>query len=387
MKENMIQKKILGFSILAAMITLIENFCVSFFSCWRLIYLHRVRKIAVPVLQDWEGKLIACIGLAAVLLVICGMAKRILFVLHGKTRKWYLALALPLLAITLVIYGANLGASKGILVRSGGNMGLYYDQLFSYGGICVLSALSMFAAGFYVFGMDQIYLEQKKSSQYHEQIAAYRMLEEQDGQTKRLRHDLKNHLAVLSGLAESGEWEKLKEYLKNMGEAAQMETGEEATGNQVVDILLNQKRKMAERKNAAWECDVKMPRECHIQEFDLCVLFGNILDNAVEACGRQQEDGTQSISKPFIQIRAGTVKKCFLLEVKNSADREGQYKTGAAERKNPKEYGIGLLNVRDVVHKYNGTMNIEIKEGIFVISVLIPLESNEGSVHDMKRVN
>lgn len=376
MKENMIQKKVLAFSILAAIVTLVENFCVSFFSCWRLIYLHRVRKIAVPVLEDREGKLIACIGLAAVLLVICGMAKKILSVLRGKTGKWYLALALPLLVITVVIHGANLGASKGILVRSGGNMGLYYDQLFSYGGICVLSALSMFAAGFYVFGMDQIYWEQKKISQYHGQIAAYRLMEEQEGQTKRLRHDLKNHLTVLSGLAENEEWEKLKGYLKNMREAAQMEAGEEATGNRVVDILLNQKRKMAERKNAAWECDVKMPRECHIQEFDLCVLFGNILDNAVE--------GIQGISKPFIQIRAGAVKRCFLLEVKNSADREGQDKTGAAGGKDLKEYGIGLLNVRDVVCKYNGTMNIEMEEGVFVISVLIPLE---GSVHDMKQVS
>lgn len=201
-------------------------------------------------------------------------------------------------------------------------------------------------------------------------------MEEQEGQTKRLRHDLKNHLTVLSGLAENEEWEKLKGYLKNMGEAAQMEAGEEATGNRVVDILLNQKRKAAERKNTAWECDVKMPRECHIQEFDLCVLFGNILDNAVE--------GIQGISKPFIQIRAGAVKRCFLLEVKNSADREGQDKTGAAGGKDLKEYGIGLLNVRDVVCKYNGTMNIEMEEGVFVISVLIPLE---GSVHDMKQVS
>lgn len=384
MKNNMIQKKILAFSMLITIVTLVENFCVSFFSCWTLIYLHRVRKIPVPVLGDRAGSLIARISLVIVLLAVCGLAKRLLSVLSGKTGKWYLALALPLLVITLVIFVANWGASKGVLVRSGGNMGLYYDQLFSYGGICGLSALSMFAAGFYVFGMDQIYLEQKKSSQYHGQIAAYRMLEEQYGQAERLRHDLKNHITALSGLAESRDWEKLKHYLKDMGEAADLEAGEEATGNRVVDILLKQKRKAAERKNIAWECHVQLPKECPVLEFDLCVLFGNLLDNAVEACGRLQEDSLGAAAKPFIQIQAGTVKKCFLLEVKNSDCREGQHKTRLAEGKQPKGHGIGLLNVRDVVQRYNGTMEIEKEKGVFIISALIPLED---SVYNTKQTS
>lgn len=134
-----------------------------------------------------------------------------------------------------------------------------------------------------------------------------------------------------------------------------------------------------------------MPKGCDINEFDLCVLFGNILDNALEACKRLQYDECC-----FVNIQAKTVKKCFLFEVKNSMNKAekntggftGQRPRGSRQmymqacplgsllcgnKENPQEHGIGLLNVSDVVHRYNGVMNIENENGIFVASILIPL--------------
>lgn len=58
---------------------------------------------------------------------------------------------------------ANWGTGNGILIRSGGNMGLYFDEIFSNAEFCVLTSLSMFAVGAYVFEMDKIYFEQKKA--------------------------------------------------------------------------------------------------------------------------------------------------------------------------------------------------------------------------------
>jgi len=376
------EKKILVASILITVTTLIENFFVSFFSCLALFFLHTVKSIAAPFLTEQGTSLIVCISLVIVILVIHWMGKGLMSVFYYKTKKWYVILAVPLLAVTAVIDMANWGASKGILIRSGGNMGLYYDQILSHAEFCVLTVLSMFAAGFYVFGMDQIYLEQKKSSQYSLQIAAYKMLEEQYDRAERLRHDLKNHIIALLGLLENKEWEKMENYLKNMEGSAAFGIREEITGNRVVDVLLYQKRNIAEEKNIVWECDVQIPGICHINEFDLCVLFGNILDNAVEACARLQSDGSDCGSQPFINIQGRMVKKCFLLEVKNSAHTEEENKTGSAGKENPREHGIGLLNISDVVHRYNGVMNIEVQKGIFLISILIPLKD---AGHDMKQ--
>lgn len=380
-RENT-EKKILAASILITITTLVKNFCAAFFSCFALFWLHTVNDVTIPFLEETEAAFIAYSSLIITILGIYRASNYFTSVFYGKTKRWYAILAVPLLAVTMVIDIANWGASNGILVRSGGDMGFYYDQMFSHAEFCVLTGLSMFAAGFYVFGMNRIYLEQKKSSQYHQQIAAYKMLEEQYSQSERLRHDLKNHILALLGLLEKKEWEKIGGYLKDMEGSADFQAVEEATGNKIVDVLLYQKRKTAERKNITWEADVQIPPLYGMNEFDLCVLFGNILDNAVEACERLQRNKQHCDTREFIHIQAKAVKKFFLLEVKNSTDTIEQHKIGVTSKENSEEHGIGLLNIRDVVQKYNGTMNIEIQNGVFVIAVLLPLS---GAVHDMKQ--
>ena len=235
------------------------------------------------------------------------MSKHLEPVFCGKRGKWYLILAVPLLVIVAMYDVASLGASYGVMVRSGGNMGLYYDQLFSFAEFLVLDLLSIAATGFYVFGMNRIYLEQEKSGQYHSQIAVYKMLAEQYRQSERLRHDMKNHIIALSALSRNREWEKIDGYLRNMGDIV-LDAGGDMTGNKAVDALLYQKRKRAEEENIKWECDVQMPKGCCINEFDMCVLFGNILDNALNACGRMQSD---LVMKVFSQYRMKRLPRDF----------------------------------------------------------------------------
>lgn len=361
------EKRILVAAMLLIIERMVTGFCDSFLSCIVLFFRHTVKRIPEPILGVWEIGLVGGVGYLFVILAVCRMSKHLENFLGDKRGRWYVVVAAPMLMMIAVFDAAGWGASNGIMVRSGGNMGLYWDQIFSNIGFLVLALLSMTATGFYVFGMNRIYLEQERSSRYHSQVAVYKMLAEQYSQSERLRHDMKNHIIALSGLFQSKEWEKMGSYLKQLEENG-METGEDMTGNKAVDALLYQKRKRAEKEKVRWECDIQLPKVCCINEFDLCVLFGNILDNALEACERLQSD-----EHSFINIQARTVKKCFLLEVKNSTDRAEEYREGFSSKENVKEHGIGLLNVSDVVHKYNGVLNIESEKGIFVISVLIPL--------------
>ncbi|GEM_PF-3587733 len=375
------EKGIKVVSVLMTVITLIwltDFFSESLISCLLLVWKHTVGHVDVPVLGS-EGErelgLIGWGGFCIAIMAVCGMRKRLASVFRGKSGKWCAVLTLPPLVVAIVTYAANWGAGYGILYRSDGNMGLYYDQIFSYVGWAVLSGLSLFAAGVYVFGMDRIYVEQKKAEQYRVQAAVYRTLEEQYTQAERLRHDLKNHVLALRGLWEDQAWEKLGDYLRRMENSAQLGTSEEATGNRAVDALLCQKRKLAEGKSIAWECDVRIPKQCPVNEFDLCILFGNILDNAIEACGRLQGREQGKGSQPFIRVQAGTVKSCFLLEVKNSMREE--------ETQKSQGHGIGLLNVGDVVREHNGVVKTEMRNGVYDISVLLPLAE---TVYDIERV-
>lgn len=370
------EKKLLVALLLITITTLAGNFCESFLSCLALVWLHTVEAVPEPFFSDLGIYLIGFGSFAMELLAVYWMSGRLTAVLNDKPGKWYVISALPLMAVIMVTDIAVWGAGNGIMVRSGGTMSLYYDQLFSHAEIFVLTALSIFAAGFYVFGMDRMYLEHRKNIQYCAQIAACQMFKEQYDQTERLRHDMKNHIIALSGLLGSREWDKMEAYVKDMADSGSILPDEETSGNKAVDALLYQKRKLAQEKLIKWECNVQVPKECGINEFDYCVLFGNILDNAIKACERMQ-----SGEQRFIRVQSGAIKKCFLLETKNSIRAGDGREALAAKQRKAKTHGIGLLNIKDVVQKYQGTMNIEVKEKEFVISVLLPFDP---AAHDTK---
>lgn len=121
---------------------------------------------------------------------------------------------------------------------------------------------------------------------------------------------------------------------------------------------------------------MQIPRASSISEFDLCIIFGNLLDNALEACERMSGEGR------FIHVQAGMAKTYFLLEIKNSTDPTVScgVSFGAAEKRRAGvthkgstiEHGIGLQNVSDVVNQYNGSMNIEAEDGTFMVAILLP---------------
>lgn len=117
---------------------------------------------------------------------------------------------------------------------------------------------------------------------------------------------------------------------------------------------------------------MQIPRASGISEFDLCVIFGNLLDNALEACERMSGEDR------FIHMQAGMAKTYFLLEIKNSTDSTVSFdatekrKAGMTQKGNTIEHGIGLQNVSDVVDQYNGSMNIEVEDGIFTVAILLP---------------
>lgn len=375
------EKKVLALSILLFVWRFVCDILLSFFSFTTLLFLHVIKKEVQPVI-DVDAvyfHVMICATYGIVIMIIWRLSKYCVQIFEDKMNKWYIITAVPLLALVLLSEITVWGAERGIMVRSGGDWGLYYDQLFSYGGSLVFSLLAVLAAGFYVFGMHRIYLEQKKKECYHAQIMSYRMLEEQYRKMERVRHDFKNHIIALQGLLEKKEWENMKSYFQQLKIAADMEKNEEITGNIAIDALLCQKRKLAETKNISWECDMKIIPECPVDTYDLCVLLGNALDNAIEACERIPDEEARVLT-----MYAKTVKKCFLLEIRNSTDTQDFHELEYSRKRNPEEHGLGVLNIRDVVHQYQGTMNIEIKENIFHLSILIPTPVSIDAAYDSK---
>lgn len=172
-------------------------------------------------------------------------------------------------------------------------------------------------------------------------------------QTKAFRHDLKNHLSVLDGLLSQGKLEESKAYLEKLKEASALLTFPYQTGNPVVDILLGEKLGLAETKEIAAEVSLLLPKSCEIDDFDLCVIFANALDNAIRACQSAAE-------RKYIRV---------------SGEQQGDFYVLAFENTCPDEplppQGTGLSNIRSVAEKYHGAILTEKTGGYFSLHVLL----------------
>ncbi len=170
-------------------------------------------------------------------------------------------------------------------------------------------------------------------------------------QTKSFRHDIRNHLSVLDGLLGGGKPEEGRAYLKKLAAASEALSFPCQTGNPVVDILLREK--LGAAKEIETEVSLLLPRPCGIDDFDLCVIFSNALDNAIAAC--RSGGGT-----PSIRI---------------TGKRQGDFYMLAFENTCPggplPPAGTGLANIRSAAEKYRGAVLTEKAGGQFSLNVLL----------------
>lgn len=111
-----------------------------------------------------------------------------------------------------------------------------------------------------------------------------------------------------------------------------------------------------------------MPQEIPIQDSDLCAVFANSLDNAIEACDKLPED------QRHISIKARTDKGLFVLKVQNPSIGKTVLQNGipTTTKKDQHSHGFGLPSIREIAARYDGSMEITEAEGMFTLLVYFP---------------
>lgn len=170
-------------------------------------------------------------------------------------------------------------------------------------------------------------------------------------QTRAFRHDIQNHLSVLDGLLRSGKTEEGRTYLQTLSQRAAALSFPYRTGNPVVDILLGEKLSLA--GEIAAEVSVVLPEPCGIDDFDLCVIFANALDNAIRAC-RSCEGA------PSLRITGKRQGDFYMLHFEN---------TCPAGPLPPA--GTGLASIRAAAEKYRGAVSAEKNGQHFSLHILL----------------
>ena len=181
------------------------------------------------------------------------------------------------------------------------------------------------------------------------------------------RHDYHNHIQTMKAHLSLGQIEELSEYLSTLDQDLIAVDTMIKTGNVMVDAILNSKLSLIKSKNIEVNAKATVPQSLTVSEVDLCVVIGNLLDNAMEACLRQE------MGEHFIRIYVGTLKGQLYLSVSNSSGKvikeNGHYHT----QKQSSTHGFGLIRVDKIVDKYEGFVNRQNEEGVFVTEVMLPL--------------
>ncbi|EOS67354.1 sensor histidine kinase [Oscillibacter sp. 1-3] len=196
------------------------------------------------------------------------------------------------------------------------------------------------------------------------QRAYIREARAREERTRALRHDLNSHLTVLEGLLNTGAAEEAAAYLTSLRTAADALSPTFRTGSAVIDILLADKLETAQGITA--EVSLLWPRESGVDDFDLCVIFANALDNAVRACLAAPEPRSLRIT----------------------GSRQGNFYRLSFENTCPPgplpPIGTGLRNVKAAAEKYHGAMQTEMEGGRFRLHVLLNIsERPEGRSEQM----
>lgn len=278
-------------------------------------------------------------------------------------------LVIPILFITLVeaflsdsVYGNSIvwDTEKGLVFPVVNNAQLLIVRLLACGGL--FSALVAYQKLLASLERDQMIQLLKQQMQVQE--VYIREATSRYEQTRSFRHDLKNHLLILHQLLKVDKPNKADEYLGKLEVISDDLSFPVKTGNTTVDALLGSKLAIAAQKNVEVDCSLRIPEQSGISDLDWCIILSNALDNAINAseCVPAQDR--------CIQLSGTQKGNVFLLHIENCCQENT--KTLSA--------GIGLSNIKAVLQKYNGKLEIETSDRTFWLDALLIIPHHSGNI-------
>lgn len=186
----------------------------------------------------------------------------------------------------------------------------------------------------------------------------YQKLEQNYQASRKIVHDMKNHMQAMMKLYEEGQTEEAHSYGLEVFHLLNQTGHMWYTENRMLNIILNEKLSEEEMKGVALTLDIEEHSLDGIREIDLTTIFANLLDNAIEALGVQEEHDK------FMKIYVGRVRDFLMIELSNSKGRR--------QKKKENHQGLGLKNVKEAIDKYDGTCTIEENEKQYRVILMIP---------------
>ncbi len=241
----------------------------------------------------------------------------------------------------------------------------------------------------------------------------YQLLQQAWSENAMLFHDMENHLQTIYHMAEEGKNEDIRHYISQISRPLEHLSGICWTGTGIVDAVLNAKKQLAQENGCRLDINAQLPANTGIADDDLCTILTNLLDNAIESIARTRkltplyrphsEPAEVSEPLPVIDVSIRSIHHFLVIRISNPclellpkdtptrkilpsgmrptetflkdtlltdtllAER-GLWTTSKEDRL---RHGWGLKSVRKTVHKYNGSLSLDVADGRFVAAAML----------------
>lgn len=314
----------------------------------------------------WISLSFSCMDMGSLLLVYFAFSGRIS---GPENAVWILLLLLCVSAIGRVPgtpeeKDASCSIGQMLLLSSVPALCIFAFGCIRYGCLGDLPAAFLCAAllaiNLCVFHLYHIlqknYVQLRERDIYRQQTLAYQnqleVILESQNRIRALKHDMKNHILTLQALAKDTQSEAFGEYLSSMQEFMVNPSEHVFTGNEALDSLLNYKLQRAKECLKSVETDIVLPERIKLHSFDLNIILGNLLDNAIAAA----EQTGERLLKLSLRMEKGMLFLRMVNSCRNIPD--GVCDMRKLADNSPEGHGIGLLNVMRIVEKYCGEMDM-----------------------------
>ena len=219
-----------------------------------------------------------------------------------------------------------------------------------------------------------IFQEERRllTSQLAMQQMHYMELTDKIDNSIRYRHDERHRLNTISSLLESGEIEKLKQYLKEYNILNETEERTVLCTHLTVDAILQFYMRLCRQAEIEFIIEADIPSRIPVSDIDLSLLFSNLIENAYEACMDQEPDN------PYIHVISRFRQDTLLLRIKNNiTHRPEEIHNGLFKSTKHSGLGIGTQSVEAIVKNYDGQIKYDITDTTFQVSVVLPMKYQE----------
>lgn len=246
---------------------------------------------------------------------------------------------------------------------------IYGGYYLEYGSIYLIFTLG------YVLWKDLVeayqfkvtFLEERR--QLNRQIAIqkshYLQLTQKIENSIRLTHDQRHHFRMLHSLLENNEIQKALEYLNEYNSSSIERERTVLCDNLIIDAILQYYSSQSKIHNIYFEPKMDIPPQIHISDTDLSLVFANLLENAMEACQK-------NTSSSYIKVSGKYKENKLFIRIENNYEGIILQKLKKFLSTKHDGFGIGIESVKSILKNYDGIIDIQKENGVFLVSLIIP---------------